>query len=143
MRNASLSIMGMVAALAVAGIGLPSPADAAARTRLECRDQLSGQDASATARFEQQGARKKFSLEVEASPRGTFQVGDVLRVKVDDIRVGRITLARGAVDLVGDLNFDTTAGRGDDARPFPSQFPAVGAGTVVEAGPFRCALQRR
>lgn len=143
MRKPSLSTFGFFTAAAlVMSFGLTSPADAA-RTRLECRDQLTGQDASATARFERDGARRKFSVEVEAARGGTFRVGDVLRVRVDDVRVGRITLARGAVDLVGDLNFDTTAGPGDDADPFPSQFPAVGAGTVIEAGAFRCALQRR
>jgi hypothetical protein len=121
-----------------------SDANAAGRERFQCRDQRTGQDASATARFEQAGSRKKFSVEVEAARRGSFQAGDILRVEVDNVRIGRIKLVRTLRDFVGDLNFDTTAGPGDKADPFPPKFPKnVEAGTVVEAGPFRCALQRR
>ena len=132
-----------VAAL-VGGTGLALPSDAeAARTRLQCRSALSGQDASMTARYEVDGNRRKFTVEVEARPGGSFRRGDVLEVEVKNRTVGSMTLRRAVNDLVGDLNFDTTAGPRDQADPFPSGFPAVAAGTVVEAGPFRCALQRR
>jgi hypothetical protein len=34
-------------------------------------------------------------------------------------------------DLVGDLNFDTRSGPGDEAQPFPDNFPQVRRGTQV------------
>jgi hypothetical protein len=132
---------GLFAAALLAG--LAAPADAATRSRLDCHAQLAGQDVSATARFERIGQRRKFTVEVEAAVRSSFRPGDILIIEVDNVRVGRIRLVRRAVNLVGDLNVDTTATAGDQARPFPPQFPAVSAGTVVEAGPMRCALQRR
>lgn len=141
MSVSSKILGGLLAAGLLAG--LAGPVDAATRSRLECRAQLAGQDVSSTARFERIGQRRKFTVEVEASPRSSFRAGDILLVEVANVQVGRIRLVRRAADLVGDLNFDTAATAGDQARPFPPQFPAVSAGTVVEAGPMRCALQRR
>jgi hypothetical protein len=143
--SASLSAAAVAAMILVTGVA--SPADAAG-VRFQCSDQLARQDVSVTAKFERDGARRKFSVEVEAARNSSFRAGDVLRVRVDDANgiprlVGQIRLVRGPRDLVGDLNFDTVPQA--DARPFPANFPrSVGAGTEVQVGAqLACALQRR
>lgn len=135
------------AALLIGALAISTPA-AAAGARFQCTDQLARQDVSATAKFEQNGARRKFSVEVEAALKSSFRAGDILKVRVDDANgvprlVGQIRLARVQNELVGDLNFDTV--RQANARPFPANFPrAVGAGTEVQVGAqLACALQRR
>ena len=135
------------AALLIGVLAISTPA-AAAGARFQCTDQLARQDVSATAKFEQNGARRKFSVEVEAALKSSFRAGDILKVRVDDANgvprlVGQIRLARVQNELVGDLNFDTV--RQANARPFPANFPrAVGAGTEVRVGAqLACALQRR
>ena len=138
--SASLSAAAVAAMILVTGAA--SPADAAG-VRFQCSDQLARQDVSATAKFERIGTRRKFSVEFEAARGGSFQAGDVLRVRVDGVRVGQIRLVRGPRDIVGDLNFDTRPQA--NARPFPPNFPRnVGAGTEVTLGVrLGCELQRR
>jgi hypothetical protein len=140
MNRFSASVLGAVAV--AAAIGSSDPA-AAAGTRFQCRDQLAREDASMKATFERIGTRRKFSVEFEAARGGSFQAGDVLRVRVDGVRVGQIRLVRGPRDIVGDLNFDTRPQA--NARPFPPNFPRnVGAGTEVTLGVrLGCELQRR
>jgi hypothetical protein len=141
MNRFSASLLGAVA-MAATAVGTSDPA-AAAGTRFECRDQLAREDASMTAKFERIGARRKFSVEFEAARGGSFRAGDVLRVRVDGVLVGRLRLVRGPRDIVGDLNFDTRPQA--NARPFPPNFPRnVGAGTEVTLGVrLGCELQRR
>jgi hypothetical protein len=106
-------------------------ASAQARLQLECEAEGPG-DISMDADFQRRPGRRKFSTEFEAAPGGEFQVGDRMVVVVDGVRVGSVRLVRvRGGDLVGDLNFDTTAGPGDDAKPFPPDFPAVERGTRV------------
>lgn len=133
--------------VAVAALGLALPAHAKG-VRFECRDQLARQDVSAKAKFERDGARRKFTVEVEAALRSSFRAGDILKVRVEDAKgtlrvVGQIRLVRGVRDLVGKLDLDTV--REPGSRPFPASFPAVvGAGTEVQVGAqLACALQRR
>jgi hypothetical protein len=85
------------------------------------------------ARYEERDrGRKKFSTEFEAAPRSGFSAGQRMAVLVGTVAVGTVRL-RTVVggDVVGDLNLDTTAGPGDDARPFPPNFPPVQVGTRV------------
>ena len=133
--------------ITVVAVGLGSTATAALagdnRTRLECRDELALEDASARARYEKEKGRVKFSVEVEAAPGGSFRAGDILQVRVSGELVGTVRLSR-AGDLVGELNFDTTAGPDDMDSPFPANFPPVGRGTIVTFGArFGCDLQSR
>ena len=100
--------------------------------RLEC-DADGPNDTSLNARYEERDSgRKKFSAEFEAAPGGPFAVGQRMVVAVDGVRVGavRLKVVTGG-DLVGDLNLDTTAGPGDDSKPFPPDFPPVVSGTRV------------
>lgn len=136
-----------VTAVLLSATGAAMPASAAG-VRLECRDQLARQDVSTKARFERNGTRRKFTVEVEAAVGSSFRAGDILKVRIDDPAgvarvVGQIKLVRGPRDLVGDLNFDTA--RQADAKPFPGGFPStVGAGTEVQVGAqLACALQAR
>jgi hypothetical protein len=118
----------LVAATSAVGAG---PANAASGLRLECNAEGPG-DISMQARYEERRARKKFTTEFEAVPGGAFRAGDRMTVVVDAIQVGAIRLKQVVGgDLVGDLNLDTTAGPGDQARPFPRNFPAVQRGTRV------------
>lgn len=116
--------------------------------RLECEDELLTEDASMDARFESDRGRDKFSASFEAAQDSSFAAGNVLQVTVDPVgaspvEVGAITLeVLPNGDLGGDLNFDTTAGPEDNDSPFPADFPAVGAGTIVKVGStLQCDLQ--
>ena len=85
-----------------------------------------------TARFETRQARKKFTVEMEAAPNGSFRAGQRINFVVAGRLVGTDRLDRVAGgDLVGELNLDTQAGPGDDEDPFPANFPPVGNGTRV------------
>jgi hypothetical protein len=55
-------------------------------------------------------------------------------VQVNGRLVDTMQLSQGPTDLIGDLDFDTTAGALDTTSPFPVNFPAVGPG---EHGPDR------
>jgi hypothetical protein len=109
-----------------------SPA-AAQDNRLIRRCSAEGpRDISMTARFEQRGARKKFTIEMEAAPNAGFQSGQRIVFLVAGRTVGGDRLQRViGGDLVGELNLDTQAGPGDDEDPFPRNFPPVGNGTRV------------
>ena len=126
----SLFLATLCLVTATSAIG-SSPADAASGLRLECNADGAG-DISMQARYEVRRARKKFTTEFEAAPGGAFKGGERMTVAVDAIQVGavRIKPVVGG-DLVGDLNLDTTAGPGDQAKPFPSNFPSVQRGTRV------------
>lgn len=131
---------------AVAGISMISGAALAGddRTRLECRGEMALEDAGIQARYEEKGDRAKFSVELEAAAGGSFQDGDIFQVRVGGELVGTIALAQGAVDVVGELNFDTTAGPLDADSPFPANFPTISAGSIVEVGAqLACDLQSR
>jgi hypothetical protein len=107
------------------------PANAASGLRLECNADGPA-DIAMQARYEERRARKKFTTEFEAAPGGAFKAGDRMIVVVDTIQVGAIRLKQVVGgDVVGDLNLDTTAGPGDQAKPFPRNFPAVQRGTRV------------
>ncbi len=123
--------------------GTTSPAFAGG-DRLECKGESARGDSSMDARYEVDEDRAKFSVSFEAAPGGASMAGDVKRVEVGGNLVGYITLA-GELggDLGGDLNFDSTAGPADQDRPFPANFPAVGAGDVVSVGTLGCDLQSR
>ena len=123
-----LATLCLVTATSAIGGG---PANAASGLRLECNAEGPG-DISMQARYEVRRARKKFTTEFEAAPGGAFQGGDRMTVAVDAVPVGSVRLKPVAGgDLVGDLNLDTTAGPGDQAKPFPRNFPAVERGTRV------------
>jgi len=108
-----------------------SPANASDGLRLECDVDGAG-DISMHARYEARRSRKKFSAEFEAAPGEGFKAGDRMTVAVDSVNVGGVRLKQVVGgDLVGDLNLDTTAGPGDQAKPFPNNFPQVQRGTRV------------
>jgi hypothetical protein len=110
--------------------------------RLRCEADSLAEDASMDGKFETDGTRDKFSASFEAAPGGSFVAGDKLDVAVQMSVVGQITLEAlpDTGELVGDLNFDTTAGDADADSPFPAGFPAVGAGTRVDVGALACVL---
>lgn len=142
-KTASLSAAALIAGALVAGAA--SPAEAVV---FRCGDELARQDVSMSAKFEQVGARRKFSVEVESALNTSFHAGDILNVRVENaagtlVRVGQVRLARVGRDLKADLNLDTV--RQPGTRPFPASFPrVVGAGTEVRVGAqLACALQRR
>ena len=116
------------------------------RVRLECDARGAG-DISIDARYESRGGRDKFSAEFEARPGGLYAAGDVIDVSVDGVSVGPMMLLQvPGGDVVGELDFDTTAGPGDADLPFPDNFPSVGDGTEVELSQFgetvlACTLQ--
>jgi len=95
-------------------------------------------------KYESKDGRNKFSASFGAAPGGTAAVGHVLNVKVGDEVVGSMTLATQLNgDIGGDLDFDTnveTSVPTDDTVPFPVNFPAVAAGTVVKIGTIECVL---
>jgi len=108
-----------------------SSANASDGLRLECDVDGAG-DISMHARYEARRSRKKFSAEFEAAPGQGFKAGDRMTVAVASINVGGVRLKEVlGGDLVGDLNLDTTAGPGDQAKPFPSNFPKVERETRV------------
>lgn len=90
-------------------------------------------DISMSARFEARGDRKRFDVEFEAATPGRFRVGALVAFTVAGVRVGQDRLA--AVlggDIVGELNLDSRVREADDDhKPLPANFPAVGAGTLV------------
>lgn len=135
----------LIAALAVAALSASQTTLAGEdRTRLECRDALALQDGSMQARYERDAERTKFSVEMEVLPGGALIAGDVLQVQVNGQLVGAIALTQGATDLVGGLDFDTTADALDADSPFPVNFPAVGPGSTVQIGTgLGCSLQIR
>ena len=109
------------------------------RIRLRC-DAEGVQDTSMDAKFESRDGRAKFDASFEARPGGAFSAGQVLDVKVGGVTVGQMTLFS-IGDIVGDLNFDTTAQAADDDLLLPGGFPSVDQGTSVMVGPLGCALQ--
>lgn len=113
------------------------------RTRLECRSDAVTEDASIRVRYEQRGDRQKFSFELEAAPGGSYVEGDVLQIFVDNELVDSMTLVD-LGDIVGETDFDSTAQADDSDLLFPANFPAVGPGSIVEAGAqLACDLQVR
>ena len=113
------------------------------RTRLECRSYSATEDVSMRARYEQRGHRQKFSFELEAAPGGSYAAGDILHVFVDGELVDSVTLVD-LGDIVGEIGFDSKAEAHDSDLPFPANFPAVGSGSIVEAGAqLACDLQVR
>ena len=118
----------------VGGIAAPVGFDAAEaqeRRILECEAEGPG-DISMHTEFEDRGTREKFSIEMEAAPGGAFREGQRVAFFVAGERVGTDQLRRVVGgDLVAELDFDTTAGPGDDDEPFPPNFPNVERGTSV------------
>ena len=138
----STLLISVTAGILTAGTSLAND-----RIRLECRDDSSSWDASITARHELRNPtsrkREKFTVEFEAMPGGPFQAGDNLEIRVDGELVGKFILADAGM-IVADLNFDTTAQPDDQDMPFPANFPATSAGTIVSVGgEFACSLQVR
>lgn len=139
------SLMEKALAAAMGAVLLASGTTAfAGGDRFECRAPVPGEDASMSARFEDDDDRMKFSASFEAAPGGSFAAGDMLGVTVDGELVAVMELAGAAIgDVTGDVDFDTTAQIDDADSPFPVNFPATGAGIDVMVGTFGCTLQAR
>jgi hypothetical protein len=116
---------------------------------LECRVDLAAEDASLDADFRYENGRMRFGVSVEAAPGGSYAAGDRMNVSVDGVQVATITLdALLGGDVGTEFDFDTGAGAGDVALPFPVDFPGVAIGSVVAVEPavvgaptMTCALQ--
>ena len=124
-----LAIATIAGAIAI----MPAAADAATRTRLECRANGAA-DISMAARHEVGSARTKFTTEFEAGPGTGFAAGSTLAVQVKGVTVGTMRLdpVLGG-DVVGDLNFDTRP-QPPDSIAFPANWPAPinsGAGIKI------------
>lgn len=127
----------LAAALAVAiPLGLAGEAHARGdETRL--RASLSGGagDVSGHADFRDRGGVRKFSAEIEG-----FTPGDLYDVTVAGVVVGTVTIdAFGVGELELDDNFEP--GSDDPATIFPTNFPVVAAGVLVEVGPLSGSFQ--
>ena len=132
------SLLMAAAALLLAGTA-PASAGGNDRIRLRC-DADGTQDISMDAKFESRRGRIKFDASFEAAPGLGFSAGQSLDVIVGGTFVGRMLLAD-IGDIVGDLDFDTTAQADDDDLPLPGDFPALEEGTSVIVGPLGCALR--
>lgn len=109
------------------------------RLRLECRAFGPG-DTKVDARYGKRGTRERLRTGFEAAPGGLFEAGNVLDVTVNGLSVGSMILDQpgGIGDIVGDLDFDSTANADDEDLPFPAI--AIGDGDVVMVGELGCAL---
>ena len=123
----SVAALGVVMALSSAG-----PADAANdKIRFRCKAET--ETVQMQSRYEErtEKARKEFRAQFEGSGEGLV-AGAQLDVVVDEVTVGKITLVEEVPGQVeGQLRFDTR-GRSRRAQPFPSGFPVVAEGTLVE-----------
>lgn len=83
-------------------------------------------------RVRPRATRSKFNAEFEALPGGAFTAGQQVSILVDSVAVGtvQLTLAPSG-ELSGELEFDSKPGPNRTA--FPSNFPDVADGSVVEA----------
>lgn len=140
MRNFS-KLSGVVAAAALVFVALgasTTPSDAKKNSnRLRCDARGAGHIAL-HARYEERArpkrARKKFNAEFEALAGGAFVAGQHITFLVDSVVVGNAALA--AVvggEVAGELELDTNANAHNGKTPFPSNFPAIGSGSVIEA----------
>ena len=143
MKNNTLTLKAasfIAAALLIASAAVPAVAGDNDQVRLRC-DADGTQDISMDAKFESRNGRIKFDASFEARPGLGFGAGQTLDVKVGGVSVGQMTLVN-IGDVIGDLNFDTTAQANDDDVPLPGGFPSgVRGGTSVMVGPLGCALQ--
>jgi hypothetical protein len=85
-------------------------------------------------RIEKKGTRAKFRAEFETSTTDGFIAGQPVVFSVDAVVVGTLPLGSvGPGDLEAELRLDTNAqGRGHK-KPFPPTFPAIQAGSVLQA----------
>ena len=85
-------------------------------------------------RIEKKGTRAKFRAEFETSTTDGFITGQPVVFSVDAVVVGTLPLGSvGPGDLEAELRLDTNAqGRGHK-KPFPPTFPAIQAGSVLQA----------
>jgi hypothetical protein len=127
--------------LALALIGLIGGGIALAGNELRLRAQLraepSAGDISGAAKYRvRDNGRVRFQLEVEG-----FRPGTTLDVVVDGVKVGAVTIDSLGV---GEIDFDTNIEAGDDeGEPFPSNFPSLEEGDMVQVGQLRGAFQRK
>jgi hypothetical protein len=86
------------------------------------------------ARFEERTkkSRKKFRAQFEGSGDGLVS-GAQLSVVVDAVTVGSITLVEDVPgEVEGRLRFDSKGRFGKKTGPFPTNFPVIGEGALVE-----------
>ena len=127
----------VIAAAAAMGAGIllsATPSEAKPeRTRFRCQAetetvQLNSRYESRTHRGQ---TRSRFRAQFEGSGE-ELVAGAQLTVLVDSVSVGTITLAEEVPGVAeGQLRFDTRA-RGRRVLPFPSDFPVLEAGSLVE-----------
>jgi hypothetical protein len=137
MHNSKM-IPGIAAAvIALAAVGMSAtPSDAKKDSgRFRCDARGAGQ-IKLHARYETRARpgrdRQKFTAEFEAKTGGAYTAGQQVSFSVDSVPVGSMPLKlviKG--ELAAELELDT-----NDAgvkKPIPPNFPAVSAGTLVEA----------
>lgn len=104
---------------------------------LECRVDVASEDASFDADFRNIDGRMRFGVAFEAAPGGSWAAGDRMSMHVDGVEIGTLTLgALSSGDVGAEFDFDSTAGAGDTAAPFPVDFPGVAIGTAVSLEPI-------
>ena len=123
----------MLTAAIALGVGMALTAGTAEAAKFECESDSPTTDASMDAKLRTDDGRTKFGVSFEAAKDAGFGIGQMLDVKVggtvlaDQLEIvgidaaGDITLDLAlAVELGGDLNYDTTAGDpGDEDQIYP------------------------
>jgi len=134
----SVSTLTAVTVLGLAAFISATPGNAKSSvTRLRC-DAVGASDSSVSAKYDQRVNRRltrtKFEVEFEATTTGGFVAGTPVVFTVDTVAVGTVPLAAlGPTNLEAELRLDSQAhGRGHK-KTFPSGFPVVQAGSLVEA----------
>lgn len=108
--------------------------------RMECSAR-GPHDISMQARYESRRVREKFTVEFEAGPRSLMIAGEQIGVMIENVLIAKITLKQIASgDVVGELDFDSTAGPFDNNAPFPASWPGVKSGAEVELVSGRSTL---
>jgi hypothetical protein len=113
----------------------PSQAKRADDVEFRCKARGAGKiklQARYQERVRPRATRAKFNAEFEALPGGAFTAGQQISILVDSVAVGsvQLTLAPSG-EFSGELEFDSKPGPGHTV--FPSSFPEVADGSVVEA----------
>ncbi len=126
-----------VLGLAAASISVTSSDARSGSSRFLCHAYGAG-DTDFSASYEERvgnkGTRAKFLAGFETSTTDGFVAGQPVVFSVDAVVVGTVPLASvGPGDLEAELRLDTKArGRGNN-KPFPSTFPVIQAGSVLQA----------
>ena len=128
------TVISAVAAIAAATVLLSATPSEAKSDKIRFRCKAETETTQMDARFEERTkkSRKKFRAQFEGSGDGLVS-GAQLSVVVDAVTVGSMTLVQEVPgEVEGQLRFDSKGRFGKKALPFPSNFPLISEGALVE-----------